>query len=221
MVDLWLKTLALVVGLAAALFGGAGRLAWPAGWALLGVYAAFIALTLAIVDSDLLKERAAPGDGYDRGDALLATAGFLLLYPVAMAVAGMDAVRFGWGPPVPGWLSVLGGAAFVLGYCLALWAMRANRFFSTFVRIQSDRGHTLVTTGPYAAVRHPGYAGMLLAHFGMPLLLGSWWAFVPVLLGTAVFVVRVLREERLLTTNLEGYNRYCRRHVWRLLPGVW
>ncbi|TWT72733.1 Isoprenylcysteine carboxyl methyltransferase (ICMT) family protein [Posidoniimonas polymericola] len=226
MVDLGAKTVALVLLLAAALFGGAGRLAWPAGWLLIGLYTAFVGLACATVDPDLLRERARPGHNFEHADALLATCGFLLLYPITLAVAGFDAVRLdsvrlgGGAAFFPGaWL--VGAGAFAVGYWVALRAMQTNRFFSTFVRIQSDQGHTLVTDGPYAVVRHPGYAGMLLAHFGIPLLLGSWWAFVPVLAGAAVFVVRIMREEAVLSARLPGYDRYLQTHKWRLAPWVW
>lgn len=221
MFDLWAKTVALVLLLAAALFGGAGRLAWPAGWLLIGLYTAFVGIAVATVDPELLRERARPGPNFDHGDARLATLGFLLLYPITLAVAGADAVRLGGGTSFfpAAWLA--GAAAFAVGYWFALRAMQANRFFSTFVRIQTDRGHTLVTDGPYAVVRHPGYAGMLLAHFGIPLLLGSWWAFVPVVLGSGVFVVRIVREEAVLRARLPGYDRYVQTHRWRLAPGVW
>lgn len=221
MFDLGAKTVALVLLLAAALFGGAGRLAWPAGWLLIGLYTAFVGLTVATVDPELLRERARPGPNFEQGDALLATLGFLLLYPVTLAVAGVDAVRFGEGAAFfPGSWQV-GALAFAVGYWFALRAMQANRFFSTFVRIQIDRGHRLVTDGPYGVVRHPGYAGMLLAHLGIPLLLGSWWAFAPVVLGSAVFVLRIVREEAVLSARLPGYDRYVQTNRWRLAPGVW
>lgn len=221
MADLVLKSALLVAGLAASLFLSAGTTAWPMAWAVLAVYAAFVALALALVDRGLLKERARPTPGFDRGDALLASAGFLLLYPGAMIVAGLDAARFAWTPPLPLWAKMAALCVFALAYAFALWAMTANPYFSTFVRVQTEREHQVVSAGPYAWVRHPGYAGMLAAHAAMPLALGSLWAYAPVALGALVFMARARREERTLSDRLPGYDEYRRRVRWRLAPGVW
>lgn len=221
MVDLLLKSLALIVLLAGSLFVAAGTLSWPSGWVLTTLYGLFVGLAILFLDRQLLLERARPTAGFDQGDAALASAGFLLLYPIAMATAGLDAVRYGWSPGIPLAWQVTGGLLFIGGYAIAFWAMRANRFFSTFVRIQTERGHALVTAGPYAVVRHPGYAGMLLAHWGMPLALGSLWAFLPVALGTAVFAVRTEREERTVAQAFPEYAEYQSQVRWRLAPWVW
>jgi protein-S-isoprenylcysteine O-methyltransferase Ste14 len=215
------KSFALVAGLGLCLFGSAGTLAWRAGWGVLGAYTLFVIAALVIVDNGLIRERAKPSLGFDPIDAILGSNGFLLLYPIAMAVAGLDAVRWGGSSRFPGVLQVTGSLGFAAGYGIVLWAMHTNRFFSTFVRIQTERGHTLVSGGPYALVRHPGYAGMLLAHWAMPLALRSAWAFVPVALGTGVFVARILREERTLAKQLPGYADYRQLVSWRLAPGVW
>jgi protein-S-isoprenylcysteine O-methyltransferase Ste14 len=99
--------------------------------------------------------------------------------------------------------------------------MRANPFFSTFVRIQDDRGHAVVNSGPYAWVRHPGYAGTIIAHLALPLIFGSTWALVPASLGALLFVLRTAREDRVLSERLGGYHEYRARVRWRLVPGVW
>lgn len=221
MLDLLLKSALLVALLAASLFLPAGTVAWPMAWALLAVYSAFVVLALGMVDRQLLEERARPSAGFDWGDAALASVGFLFLYPCAMAVAGLDAVRFGWSPELPLWLKVAGLCVFAAAYGIALWAMLANPFFSTFVRVQTERKHQVVSTGPYAWVRHPGYAGTLLAHAAMPLVLGSLWAYAPVAAGALLFMVRARREERTLSKQLPGYDDYRRRVRWRLAPGVW
>ncbi len=221
MADTLGKSFALVTSLGLCLFYAAGTLDWPAGWGVLGAYALFVIAAIVLVDNRLLQERAKPSPGFDPTDAILGSVGFLLLYPLAMAVAGLDAVRWGCSPVFPQGLQALGGLGFAAGYALVLWAMRANHFFSTFVRIQTEHGHTLVSEGPYALVRHPGYAGMLLAHWAMPLALGSLWAYLPVLLGSGVFAARIVREERTLLEQLPGYADYRKLAPWRVVPRVW
>ena len=206
---------------AGCLFGAAGRLSWPMAWAALGFYAACKVAAFAILDPDLLRERAAPGPGVDRGDVVLATVGWLALYPAMFVAAGLDAGRFGPAVAIPQVVRVAAFLVYALGTGFAFWAVHANRFFSTFVRIQEDRGHTVVSSGPYAVVRHPGYAGVLLAHLALAFALGSVWALLPVAVGTIFFVARTSREDRTLRDHLAGYREYQTRVRWRLVPGVW
>ncbi len=216
-----LESLALLVLFGLCLFVSAGRTDWPMAWAVLALFAAFGVASFWLVDADLIRERAAPGPGVKRADALVATLGFVVLYPGLLVVAGLDAVRFGWSPTLPLALRIPALGVFVLGYVFAFWAMRSNPFFATFVRIQSDRGHRVVTQGPYARLRHPGYAGMLVAHLALPLALGSLWGLGVWLLGALLFVARTALEDRTLTRELPGYREY-RTHVpWRLVPHVW
>jgi protein-S-isoprenylcysteine O-methyltransferase Ste14 len=214
-------TVALFLLLGGCLFGGAGTMSWPIAWAVLGIYSASKAATFAFVDPALIKERAAPGQGVDRVDKVLATLGYLGLYPGSFVAAGLDAVRFGPTIPIPQFIKLTALLIFALGYGIAFWAVLCNPFFSTFVRIQDDRGHSVVSSGPYALVRHPGYAGALLAHLALPFALGSIWALAPAVVGTIFFVVRTSREDRTLRDCLAGYREYQTRVRWRLLPGVW
>jgi protein-S-isoprenylcysteine O-methyltransferase Ste14 len=181
--------------------------------------AAFTVATFAVVEPELIRERAAPGADSDRKDAFLAGTGFLGLYPGTLIVAGLDAGRT--GASIPQFGQVLGFIIFASGYGFALWAMRVNPFFSTFVRIQGERGHSVISSGPYAWVRHPGYAGTIVAHSALPAALGSTWAFVPALLGCLLFIVRTAREDRVLTERLAGYREYQARVAWRLIPRLW
>jgi protein-S-isoprenylcysteine O-methyltransferase Ste14 len=168
-----------------------------------------------------MRERAAPGPGVDRVDVLVATLGYLGLYPGTFLVAGLDAVRFGPAIPIPQSAQITAFLVFALGYGFAFWAVRSNPFFATFVRIQEDRDHSVVSPGAYALVRHPGYAGALLAHLALPFALGSIWALVPAAVGTIFFVARTSREDRTLRDRLVGYREYQAQVRWRLLPGVW
>ena len=214
-------TLAELLVLGGCLFGAAGQLLWPMAWAVLGVYAVTKAATFAFVDSELIMERVAPGPGVDRVDVVLATLGLLGLYPGTFVVAGLDAIRLGPDIAIPQSAQVTAFFVFALGYGFAFWAIRSNPFFSTFVRIQDDRDHSVVSSGPYALIRHPGYAGVLLAHMALPFALGSSWALVPASIATIFFVARTSREDRTLRDHLAGYREYQARVRWRLLPGVW
>ena len=214
-------TVALFLLLAASLFGAAGQLSWPMAWAVLGVYSVSKAAAFAFVNPELIKERAAPGPGVDRGDVMLASLGYLGLYFGTFVVAGLDAVRFGPAIPIPQSIQVTALLVFALGYGFAFWAVRSNPFFATFVRIQDERAHSVISSGAYALVRHPGYAGVLLSHLALPFALGSIWALVPAAVGTIFFVARTSREDRMLRDRLAGYREYQTRVRWRLLPGVW
>ncbi len=214
-------TITLFLLLAGCLFGAAGQLSWPMAWAVLGIYLASKVTGLAFLDPDLIRERAAPGPDVDRGDMVIATLGYLMLYAGMFVTAGLDAIRLGPTIAIPLFVQMTALVVFAFGYGFATWAVLSNPFFSTFVRIQDDRGHSVVSSGPYALVRHPGYAGVLLSHLALPFALGSIWALLPAAVGTAFFVARTLHEDRTLRDHLAGYREYQARVRWRLLPGVW
>jgi protein-S-isoprenylcysteine O-methyltransferase Ste14 len=137
-------------------------------------------------------------------------------------MAGLDA-KYGWsktGYSLPVELVAL--VVILIGYAIGSWALMENRFFSGTVRIQKERGHHVISTGPYAVVRHPGYAGALLTYFATPLLLDSPWTFVPVILMAFVLVIRTDLEDRTLKHELPGYKEYATQKTrYRLLPGIW
>ncbi len=207
------------------LFIAAGTVRWLAAWLYTALYigAALSGRVAAFFrHPDLLAERArfARAEGTEPADrAMVAVVGILGPLTIVL-VAGLDH-RLGWTPPIPGALSALGLALVVLGYGLGTWAMAVNRFFSAVVRIQKDRGHTVVTDGPYQLVRHPAYAGALLASIGVPLLLGSVWSLVPSLLMAAALMARTRVEDLTLMRELEGYPEYAEQVRYRLFPLVW
>jgi len=135
-------------------------------------------------------------------------------------VAGLDH-RFGWSPVFPLWLIVLGFLLISLGYAFAAWALIENRFFSSVVRIQVDRGHVVCDSGPYRMVRHPGYAGSTLALPGMVLALGSLWTLVPAAVALVITVIRTVLEDQALQDELPGYRDYARRVRYRSIPGIY
>jgi protein-S-isoprenylcysteine O-methyltransferase Ste14 len=121
-----------------------------------------------------------------------------------LGIAGLN-YRSGWLPDLPTWGNAIGAFLYVFGYTIFVWAMATNTFFSRFVRIQEDRGHTVVTNDPYQYVRHPGYAGGALSILGVPLLLGSLWALIPKIIYVCLLVVRTALEDHSLVEELAGY----------------
>ena len=206
---------------AACLFGPAGSFHWPMAWAFLAVFLAIVVAAFFVLDPGLIRDRAAWNRGVKRWDPPLAAVAYLLLCPAALVVAALDVKRFGSSPAIPLPIQTSALVVFVLGYCFALWAMRVNRFFVKFVRIQHERDHHVIKGGPYAYVRHPGYAGAILAHAALPVALGSLWALVPACFGSALFVVRTHLEDATLQAELPGYGDYVKEVRWRLLPGGW
>ena len=134
-------------------------------------------------------------------------------------VAGLDHRR-GWSPEFPLWLIALGFILITLGYAFASWALAENRFFSSVVRIQTDRGHVVCDRGPYRIVRHPGYAGSIPPLLGIVLALGSVWALIPAAAASVITVIRTVLEDRTLQEELPGYRDYARRVRYRLIPGI-
>ncbi|MEW6515614.1 MAG: isoprenylcysteine carboxylmethyltransferase family protein [candidate division FCPU426 bacterium] len=169
----------------------------------------------------LLAERANFGNNkdvksWDKTLALLM--GISLSFPLVI-VAGLDH-RFKWSPVFPIWLNLIGFLFIVTGYIIAIWAMAENRFFSTLVRIQTDRGHTVCKSGPYRIVRHPGYAGNIIPLFGIVLALDSVWTLIPAAAAMIIMVPRTILEDRTLQDELPGYRDYARQVRYRLIPGI-
>jgi len=209
--------MALVSALVAALyFAAAGRVDLPLAWACLALMAGGMLAVVASIDRELLQERLRPAPGgIDRRIRAL----ILPFFVAHLVVAGLDA-RYGWSA-VPTALGVAGLVGMALSMGPTLWAMRVNRFFSPVVRIQSERGHPLVTDGPYGFIRHPGYLGALAGFVFGGLALGSWWALLPLSGGVFFMLRRTVLEDRYLRENLPGYADYVRRVRYRLVPGVW
>lgn len=215
---------ALLVITPAILFVSAGTAAWPMGWAYVAVVVVGSGATHLLIarkDPVLLRERARgfKGEGTQRWDRWLAPA--VVWGPVVvMVVAGLD-YRFDWSSVGSLLLQRLALAVAVVGYGVGAWAMLENRFFVAVARIQAERGQTVVDTGPYRWVRHPGYAASLVATLSIPLVLDSTWAFVPAGLTAVALVTRTALEDRMLRDGLAGYLDYAERTRARLVPGVW
>jgi protein-S-isoprenylcysteine O-methyltransferase Ste14 len=202
----------------AVLFGSAGRWDLPFFWLFLGVVLIFLVAVRLLTDPGLQQERAGPGSGRSRSRAFrLALAPFFV---GLLVVAGLDAGRFRWSAVPPG-VQAAGLVGLAAAFSLMLWAMAVNRFFSPAIYIQTERGHHVVTGGPYRFIRHPGYLAMALIMGFAALALGSWWALLPAA-GYALLVLnRAAREDRFLQAELPGYADYAKRVRYRVLPGIW
>lgn len=205
--------------LAAILFISSGRLNWIWAWIYLGLGLGILVMNVVILPKELIAERGQPGDNVKRWDRVLTTLAGLPTLGVPIVV-GLDE-RFGWSPQLVPAIHLVGLTFFVLGQGLFSWAMASNKYFSTAVRIQMDRGHTVATSGPYRYVRHPGYTGFIVSFLGMSLALGSLWAIIPTGLIACLLIVRTALEDRTLQDELSGYRDYVQRVRYRLLPGIW
>ena len=221
----WIKQTAiftLIFG--ASLFISSGQLGWAMAWAYLAVFVAgqaIVGLILVPGNPELAAERAQfKRDAPYNWDRPLT--GIVSLFgPLAtLIVAGLD-VRFRGASQISFTLQLVAMAVVVMGSLLGAWAMAANRYFYGFVRIETERGHTVATGGPYRMVRHPGYAGGVLCDLAAPLMLGSLWALIPAGLTTCAIILRTALEDRTLRAELDGYEEYARQVRYRLLPGIW
>lgn len=203
----------------------AGTWNWPGAWAngLTMIFFFIVSRALAYrKNPELLVERGRFLDNKDvkSWDKVLSVVVGLAGYVSVVVIAALDR-RFSRGAGIPSAFVLLGLVLVLLGNTLSSWAFLANRFFSGVVRIQTDRGHVVVDSGPYRIVRHPGYLGGLFADLGSPLLFGSFWALIPAACTVIALVVRTGLEDATLKAELPGYAEFARRTRYRLFPGIW
>ncbi len=217
-----LSFLATLFCMALLLFLPAGTWTWPRGWLFILVF--FVTMVLMVlylgrVNPDIFVARSRIHEGTKRWDRIL----LAFLFPMIAAilpVAALDAGRSHWFP-VPWWVCGLGYILLLIGMGITAWAQAVNRFFEPGVRIQMDRGHTVIDTGPYAVVRHPGYVAACLLFVGIALSLGSLWALIPAGCASLLLIVRTRWEDRMLGAELAGYEAYTQRVRFKWLPGIW
>jgi len=205
------------------LFLSSGRLDWWMAWVYLSVIIVAICVNAFFLirrNPELIAERAQMKKDTKGWDKILGSLYIITSIMVVLLIAGLD-TRFGWSLQIPLTLQLIALAIGVLGFSFANWALVSNAFFSGTVRIQTERGHTVVSSGPYRFVRHPGYAGWTVFNIATPIILGSLWASVPAGLATLILIVRTELEDRTLKNELEGYRDYAARVRCRLVPGVW
>jgi protein-S-isoprenylcysteine O-methyltransferase Ste14 len=205
------------------LFWPAGTLSWALGWWYIGV---FTALTLAAifwlwrVNPEIFAARSRFRKEGSKGWDVIVASLTMIAIATVLPVAALDNQRFGWAP-APGWAIALGYVLLVASYAWVGWAQAVNRHFEPTVRIQTERGHKVIDTGPYAFVRHPGYIGAIVLAIGTALALGSLWALVPAAAVIIILAGRTLGEEAVLRAELAGYAEYMQRVRYRWVPGIW
>jgi protein-S-isoprenylcysteine O-methyltransferase Ste14 len=206
----------------AILFISAGRIDYWQGliYVCVGFVMFVIAQTVLRIDEDLTRERSKPGQDTKQWDK--AILGLSLLLTISMyVVAGLDSGRFHWSPEFHWGLILIGIILTAIGQLLFLIAQKQNKFFSSTVRIQSDRGHAVCDTGLYKVVRHPAYMGTIIQSLGFPLLFGSYWSVIPVSLMIILFIVRTSLEDKTLKNELKGYPEYSEKTRYRIIPYIW
>lgn len=219
-----LRTFNFLVVLGLILFVSAGTLRWPQAWVYLGLTAVAgigTGLLLARHDPELLNERMGPiiqreQKGWDK--VLLST--FFVLYIFWLILIALDAKRFHWSS-VPVWIEAIGAILICVTFYVMWLVTRENSFAAPVVKVQKERGHKVVTTGPYALVRHPMYGGVIPFLIGTPLLLGSWWGLLVSAVMLIVLAIRAVLEEETLKAELEGYAEYAERVRSRFVPYLW
>jgi len=205
------------------LFGAAGRLNWIRGWIAVAMWVvgvSTIGLVVKHYNPRLLEARAKWRRKDTKPFDRIFLAIFLPLLVIQPPVAGLDAVRYRWSS-VPFAFVYVGAILFALSVVVIAWALAVNPYAESTVRIQTDRGHTVVTSGPYRFVRHPMYAGFVPMYLAIPLVWGSVWALVLAVAIILLFIWRTAREDQTLRQELPGYEEYAARTRYRLLPGVW
>lgn len=203
-------------------FCSAGTLRYWQGWAFVSYYVVISVLALKKLKANksLLMERIKPGPGVKWWDKII----FYIYVPLTMisiVFSSMDGGRFHFSPAIPIGIYIIVYAIMVCSYSFIMWAMFTNNFFSSRVRIQSDRGQYVVQEGPYKFVRHPGYFGVLFWQPSTSISLGSVWGLIPAVLAVVTIIVRTYLEDRMLQKELPGYSEYAKKVRYRLIPGIW
>lgn len=211
-----------IIAIGVAIFALAGRLDYWQGWLFFSIFLIFMiaASVFFVKKPDLIQERLRPGPGVKWWDKIFLAVHIPLYFSISL-LAALDAGRFHWSPQLP---IVLYPVMFVLiltGSCIICWAMWTNNFFSSGVRIQTDRGHYVVTEGPYRYVRHPGYVGAIIFTPASALLLGSIYALIPVAIDIFLLIIRTYLEDLTLQKELPGYTDYTKQVRFRLIPCIW
>jgi len=203
----------------------AGRWDWWEAWAYSGLGLIILIGSRIIVikkypDLALERSQAPDKENVKEWDRFLMPFTALIAPFLAWGVAGLDQ-RFGWSPDLHNWIQIIALLIIQIGSLIGAKAMLANRFFSSQVRIQTDRGHVVVNHGPYQYVRHPGYAGGLLSWLATPIFFSSYWVIIPTILAITASVIRTYKEDQTLQEELPGYTEYTKEVKYRLIPGIW
>lgn len=204
------------------LFICAGRINYWQGWlyVLMNLFMTLMTVLASMGNTELINERLKPGEGTKKWDKFLLSIS-ALIYLIMISISGLDSGRFHWSPNLHWGLYIIAIILTLFGHSLFLIAKRQNKFFSSVVRIQTERGHTVCDTGLYKIIRHPGYFGMIISTLGFPFLLGSLWSIIPVILSISILVIRTYLEDKTLINELTGYQEYTRKTPYKLIPKIW
>jgi protein-S-isoprenylcysteine O-methyltransferase Ste14 len=204
------------------LFLSAGRIDYWQGviYVIMGLIMSILSYTLLKPDTDLLAERSKPGKDAKNWDKVIL--GLSFLFTILMfIIAGLDSGRYHWSPDFHWSLSLIGIVLTASGQLLFLIAQKQNKFFSSTVRIQSDREHTVCETGLYKIVRHPAYLGSVIQSLGFPLFFGSLWSIVPISFLLILHIIRTNLEDKTLLNELKGYPEYSSKTRYKIIPFIW
>jgi protein-S-isoprenylcysteine O-methyltransferase Ste14 len=204
------------------IFISAGRIDYWQGliYVIVGLVMITLNYTVLQIDSELLKERSKPGQGtkkWDKNILILSLFGTIAMY----LIAGFDSGRYIWSPEFHWSVHLLGIILTIIGQLMFLVAQKQNKFFSSTVRIQTDRGHVVCATGLYKIVRHPAYLGSIIQLLGFPLLFGSIWSFIPISVSIILFIIRTVLEDKTLKNELKGYLEYSDKTRYKIIPYIW
>ncbi len=212
-----------LVVIGAILFGTAGTFDWPEAWIYIVIQFGWsIALSVFLWnhDIDLLKDRMKFTKKSAKGWDKVMTFVSIPFYIPYLVLPGLDAVRYQWSH-VPVWAKAACFIVLVASFMWITWIMKVNTYLSRFVEIQEDRGHKVITTGPYRFVRHPMYISAMILMIALPIALGSLYALIPMAFIIVFIIVRTYLEDKTLHRELEGYVEYAQKTKYRLLPGLW
>lgn len=225
-VKLWLSLVIRMTLFAIALLWPAGTIKWWEAWVVIGLWTFFsivMSMFLSRHDPDLLAERMKllpiqkDQKAWDKLMMLLFTVAGIGLY----IVPGFDVIRYQWTEPLPVWLEIIAMLIHLPCFWFLWWIMRENTYLSQVVKIDSKRGHQVITSGPYAIVRHPMYLVVIVLLFAVPVALGSRYSLILALILTLLMIVRTYFEDQTLHEELQGYPEYAKKTTYRLMPGVW
>ncbi len=204
------------------IFVPAGTLSYWQGWVFLAAFGfalVFFMLYGMLRDPNMLKERSQKAKNVKHWDTVILNI-YTVFLVIMVVLAPLDGERFHWSF-VPFWVNLLGLGLMIPSFALLMWVTATNTYLSRYVRIQNDRGHQVVTAGPYRFVRHPMYASNILFFPSIPLLLGSWWALIPAVIIMGLFTLRTYLEDKTLQAELPGYKEYAMKTRYRMVPGIW
>jgi len=201
-------------------FIGAGRIDYWQGWIYNGLNIIFLMLSYFLLPRELIEERLKPKEGMKKWDKIYSIVSIPVYFAI-LIISILDGGRFDWEPRIPILVVIIGVVVYTIGQIIVLWAKKVNKFFSTVVRIQKDRGQTVCKDGPYRFVRHPGYLGGLFYIIVTPIVLSSFWGLIPAVIAVVLLFIRTYLEDKTLQRELEGYTDYTNETRYRLLPGIW